>query len=83
MDRYDREILDYVRSWSPYGGPPADELLLEFGLTPDQLSERVEHIIAAEKSRWESELARPWLRVKPPRATTSEPQRARARMMGT
>ncbi len=46
MDRFDREILDYVRSWSPYGGPPADEVLAEFGLTPGQLTERVNHIIA-------------------------------------
>ena len=27
MDRFDREILDFMRSWAPYGGPPADEVL--------------------------------------------------------
>ncbi|GAA2545033.1 hypothetical protein [Mycolicibacterium diernhoferi] len=82
MDRYDREILDYVRSWSPYGGPPAAELLQEFGLTPGQLTTRVEHIIAAEKRRREQELARPWLRVTPPRARTADAKRVRARTIG-
>lgn len=75
MDRFDREILDYVRSWSPYGGPPADEVLAEFGLTPGQLTERVNHIIAAENARHVEELAQPWQRVKA--------SRERARMIGT
>jgi hypothetical protein len=63
MDRFDREILDYVRSWSPYGGPPADEVLAEFGLTPRQLAERVNRIIATENARHFEELAQPWQRV--------------------
>lgn len=75
MDRFDREILDYVRSWSPYGGPPADEVLAEFGLTPGQLAERVDHIIAAENARHFQELAQPWRRV--------QASRERARMIGT
>ncbi|KAA0117935.1 DUF3263 domain-containing protein [Mycolicibacterium sp. P9-22] len=75
MDRFDREILDYVRSWSPYGGPPADEVLAEFGLTPGQLTERVNHIIAVENASHVEELAQPWQRVKA--------SRERARMIGT
>ncbi len=75
MDRFDREILDYVRSWSPYGGPPADEVLAEFGLTPGQLTERVTHIIAAENARNFQELAQPWRRV--------QASRERARLIGT
>lgn len=75
MDRFDREILDYVRSWSPYGGPPADEVLAEFGLTPGQLAERVHHIIAAENARHFLELAQPWRRVQATRDS--------ARMIGT
>lgn len=75
MDRFDREILDYVRSWSPYGGPPADEVLAEFGLTPGQFTERVNHIIAAENARHFEELAQPWRRV--------QASRERGRMIGT
>lgn len=75
MDRFDREILDYVRSWSPYGGPPADEVLAEFGLTPGQLAERVNRLIAAENARFAAELAQPWRRV--------QSSRERARMIGT
>ncbi len=36
MDRFDREILDYVRSWVAYGGPPADAVMMNFGMTPEQ-----------------------------------------------
>ncbi|WNG83477.1 hypothetical protein C6A86_007385 [Mycobacterium sp. ITM-2016-00316] len=75
MDRFDRVILDYVRSWSPYGGPPADEVLAEFGLTPGQLTERVNHIIAAENARHFQELAQPWRRI--------QATRDNARMIGT
>ena len=41
MDRFDREILDFMRSWAPYGGPPADEVLEEFGMTRDELVDRM------------------------------------------
>lgn len=75
MDRFDRDILDYVRSWSPYGGPPADEVLAEFGLTPGQLAARVDQLIAAENARFADELAQPWRRV--------QASRERARMIGT
>jgi hypothetical protein len=63
MDRFDRDILDFVRSWAPYGGPPADEVLAEFGMTRDQLFDRVHLIISAEEARRAQELRRPWLRV--------------------
>jgi hypothetical protein len=64
MDRFDRQILDFVRSWAPYGGPPADELLAEFGMTRDQLSERVRVIVSAEQARRAEQMRRPWLRVR-------------------
>lgn len=63
MNRFDREILDFVRSWTPYGGPPADEVLAQFGMTRDELVERVRLIISAEEARREQELRRPWLRT--------------------
>ena len=66
MDRFDREILDYVRSWTPYGGPPPDEVLVEFGLTPRQFANRVNLIIAEENARRQEELRQPWRRVRTP-----------------
>ena len=55
MDRFDRQILDFMRSWAPYGGPPADEVLAEFGMTRDALFERVNLIVATETARRERE----------------------------
>jgi hypothetical protein len=62
MDRFDRDILDFVRSWAPYGGPPADEVLAEFGMTRDQLFEGYTSS-SRRKKRRAQELRRPWLRV--------------------
>jgi hypothetical protein len=49
--RFDRDLVDFVRSWAPYGGPPADEVMVEFGMTVDQLAERVQLIVATERAR--------------------------------
>jgi hypothetical protein len=72
MNRFDREMLDYVRSWAPYGGPPSDEVLAEFGLTPSELADRVDHIISAENARRNQELRQPWLRQTPHRSTSTD-----------
>lgn len=33
MDNFDASILDFARRWLPYGGPTADDILTEFGMT--------------------------------------------------
>ena len=63
MDRFDRQLIDFVRSWVPYGGPPAEEVMLEFGMTREQLTRRVHLIVAAEQARREQEMRQPWLRL--------------------
>ncbi|MDT5339710.1 MAG: hypothetical protein QOD90_5215 [Mycobacterium sp.] len=50
-DRFARDIVTFMRNWAPYGGPPADEVLEEFGLTRDQLVQRYREIVAAEIAR--------------------------------
>ena len=76
MDRFDRQILEFVRSWAPYGGPPADAVLEEFGLTQEELVDRFHLILATEAARREREQRRPWLRVQ---ATASAPGATRRR----
>ncbi len=49
IDPFDREILDFILVWKPFGGPPDDECLPLFGLTPRQLERRVQALI--ENSR--------------------------------
>jgi hypothetical protein len=50
-DRFAHDIVTFMRSWAPYGGPPADEVLPEFGLTLDQLVQRYDEIQAAAVAR--------------------------------
>jgi hypothetical protein len=50
-DRFAHDIVTFMRNWAPYGGPPADEVLPEFGLTRDQLVTRYQEIMAAAAAR--------------------------------
>jgi len=68
-DRYEHDIVTFMRSWAPYGGPPADEVLPEFGLTRDQLVTRYKEIMDAAAERRDQELRQPWLRVRRSPAT--------------
>jgi hypothetical protein len=70
MDRFERQLLEFVRNWAPYGGPPADLVLEEFGLTREELVDRYHLILATEAARHEREQRRPWLRVQ---ATATAP----------
>ena len=63
-DRFERDIVTFVRSWAPYGGPPTDEVLAEFGLTRDQLVARYHQILAAVSARRERERRQPWLALR-------------------
>ena len=63
-DRYEHDIVTFMRSWAPYGGPPADEVLPEFGLTREQLVARYHQILDAEALRRAEELRQPWLRIR-------------------
>ncbi|WP_029117781.1 hypothetical protein [Mycobacterium sp. URHB0044] len=82
MDRFDREILDFMRSWAPYGGPPADEVLEEFGMTRDELVDRMHLIVATEAAQRERELRRPWLRVQANEPSTGIKRRKNSRTKG-
>ena len=32
MNKFDTEILEFAHRWLPYGGPPPDEIWVEFGM---------------------------------------------------
>lgn len=62
-DRFEHDIVTFMRSWAPYGGPPADEVLPEFGMTREQLVRRYQQILAARAEQREQALRRPWQRL--------------------
>lgn len=59
MNSFDRNMVGYVMLWTPFGGPPEEEILPQFGLTPAQLGRRFSSIvlrmIAAEDLLYESD----------------------------
>ncbi|BBY78519.1 hypothetical protein MPRF_54180 [Mycolicibacterium parafortuitum] len=63
-DRFAHDIVAFMRSWAPYGGPPDDEVLPEFGMTRDQLIQRYRQIIDAEIAQREYERRHPWLALR-------------------
>ncbi|OBB14700.1 hypothetical protein A5761_15380 [Mycolicibacterium setense] len=34
-------LLDFARRWEPFGGPPAEDIMVQFGLTPTAFTERI------------------------------------------
>lgn len=47
-DRFAHDIITFTRNWVPYGGPAADAVLPEFGLTRDQLVQRHHRSLGSE-----------------------------------
>lgn len=60
-DRFAHDIVTFMHNWAPYGGPPADEVLPEFGLTRDQLVARYRQILAVQAADRERERRQPWI----------------------
>lgn len=46
MDWFDRQILEHVLSWAPYGGAPADETFVRFGLSLTEFHARLDTILS-------------------------------------
>ncbi|ANS32220.1 hypothetical protein R1CP_38105 (plasmid) [Rhodococcus opacus] len=48
VDREVEEILEFIRAWTPYGGAPAEEILVRFGMTPSRFREKLHEIRALD-----------------------------------
>jgi hypothetical protein len=46
VDSFERDILQFVLAWAPYGGPREDDVWLQFGMTAEQLGGRFATIVA-------------------------------------
>lgn len=51
IDRFDLEIVEFMLSWAPYGGPPRDECVPLFGMSRDRLLARFHRIVSAGERR--------------------------------
>ncbi|WP_143543231.1 hypothetical protein [Rhodococcus sp. NCIMB 12038] len=40
MDKYNLALIEFYRRWEPFGGPPASEILAQFGLSENQFHAR-------------------------------------------
>ena len=49
LERFDRDLLTFVLSWAPYGGPPDDECLIQFGMSAKRLRRRCHELICTAK----------------------------------
>lgn len=50
LDRFDRDLLAFVLSWAPYGGPPDDECFVEFGMNADRVHERCIQVVCTVRA---------------------------------
>ncbi|MDT5346888.1 MAG: hypothetical protein QOH91_175 [Mycobacterium sp.] len=44
LDGYDRDLLRYVLSWAPAGGPAPDDIMPRFGVSSRELRPRIRDI---------------------------------------
>ena len=49
LDRFDRDLLTFVLSWAPYGGPPDSECFVEFGMSTDRVRERCMEVVCTAR----------------------------------
>jgi hypothetical protein len=47
----DAQILEFARRWLPYGGGSAEDLLVEFGMTPAGYLDRLRRVLDKPVSR--------------------------------
>ena len=47
MDTFDRHVLQYVLSWTPFGKPPEEDLFPKFGMNGRDLADRFVAIVGA------------------------------------
>lgn len=44
-------LIDVAMVWEPFGGPPSEELLVKFGISPRVFHDRVRQILKARGTR--------------------------------
>jgi hypothetical protein len=49
LERFDRDLLTFVLSWAPYGGPPEDECLIQFGMSAKRVRRRCHELICTAR----------------------------------
>lgn len=50
-DKTDDLIIDFARRWARFGGGPADEIFVNFGLTPVAYFERLWKLLQTQPER--------------------------------
>jgi hypothetical protein len=50
LDRFDRDLLAFMLSWAPYGGPPENECFVEFGMSTDRVRERCMEVVTGARA---------------------------------
>ncbi|MDH6291292.1 DUF3263 domain-containing protein [Rhodococcus opacus] len=51
MNKFDEAILEFARRWLPYGGPPPDEIWVEFGMSTHRYEHRLLSMLDTVASR--------------------------------
>lgn len=46
IDRFDRELLQYLLAWAPYGRPPRENCLPHFGIPAHRFEQRIREIVS-------------------------------------
>ena len=50
LDRFDRDLLTFMLSWAPYGGPPDSECFVEFGMNAERVLQRCMQVVSTTRA---------------------------------
>ncbi|MEU6585302.1 hypothetical protein [Nocardia sp. NPDC046763] len=56
MTTDEQALIDFALVWQPFHGPPAEDILTSFGLTPPQFRARIRGILTAPGTRLDAPL---------------------------
>ena len=51
VDKEAEEIVQFARRWSPFGGAPAHEIFIQFGMSPTRFAQRLQEILHRAPAR--------------------------------
>jgi hypothetical protein len=46
VNQFDRQLMQHLLAWAPYGRPPREDCLSQFGIPAPRFEERVHEIVA-------------------------------------
>ncbi len=52
MQKHERALIDFVRPWLTFGGPPPEDIFVHFGIGPRTFYQRLREVLSGPNNRF-------------------------------